>query len=217
MSIGSRPICVWWWKKKIWNVTNWCCKYKLQDDKSFTRHEKCIPRNRKNANKEKVENFFNSRISRTFAVSHSCKTAAQKRNWARKQTMSVCFVLGTQLRTSKSTYPWTMFNHVGNWCYKCKLQADKRSASHENTFSGLGRWRGMSSKWECNRAFPVKNKGNESYKELKEAIAMTNISICGNGGRPRSLGLVKLDASDTSQRSNQLCALALVRFVYNGE
>ena len=46
---------------------------------------------------------------------------------------------------------------------------------------------------------------------------MTNISICGNGGRPRSLGLVKLDASDTSQRSNQLCALALVRFVYNGE
>ena len=58
-------------------------------------------------------------------------SAAQKRNWAREQTMSVSFVLGTQLWTSKNTYPLTMFDHVGNWCYKCKLQADKRSASHE--------------------------------------------------------------------------------------
>ena len=49
-TITSRPsgIC----------IINWCCKYKLQDDKSFTRHEKCISRNRKNTNREKVENFF---------------------------------------------------------------------------------------------------------------------------------------------------------------
>ena len=65
-------------KEEIRNVINWCGKYKLQDDKSFTRHEKCIPRNRKNTNKEKVENFFNSRISRTFAVSHSCKNQNKK-------------------------------------------------------------------------------------------------------------------------------------------
>ena len=58
-------------------------------------------------------------------------SAAQKRNWARKQMMSISFVLRTQLWTSKNTYPLTMFDHVGNWCYKCKLQADKRSASHE--------------------------------------------------------------------------------------
>ena len=67
------------------------------------------------------------------------------------------------------------------------------------------------------RAFPVKNKGNQSYKEPKEAISTRNISICRNGGRPRSLGLVKHDASDTSQTSYQLCPLALVRFVSNGE
>ena len=66
-------------KEEIRNVTNGCCKYKLQDDKSFTRHEKCIPRNRKNANKEKVESFFNSRISRTFAVSHSCKSQNKRK------------------------------------------------------------------------------------------------------------------------------------------
>ena len=53
-----------------------------------------------------------------------------------------------------------------------------------------GGW-GSLSKWECNRAFPVKNKGNESYKEPKEAISTRNISICRNGGRLRSLGLVK--------------------------
>ena len=29
---------------------------------------------------------------------------------------------------------------------------------------------------------PVKNKGNESYKELKEAILTWNISIFRNGG-----------------------------------
>ena len=51
----------------------------------------------------------------------------------------------------------------------------------------------------------------------KEAISTRNISICGNGGRPRSLGLAKHDTSDTSQTSYQLCALALVRFVSNGE
>ena len=81
---------------------------------------------------------------------------------------------------------------------------------------GGGGW-GSLSKWECNRAFSFKNKGNELHKELKEVISTTNISICGNGGRPRSLGLVKHNDSDTSQRSYQLCALALVRFVYNGE
>ena len=54
-----------------------------------------------------------------------------------------------------------------------------------------GGW-GSLSKWECNRAFPVKNKGNESYKEPKEAISTRNISICRNGGRLRSLGLVKI-------------------------
>ena len=70
-----------------------------------------------------------------------------------------------------------------------------------------GGW-GSLSKWECNRAFPVKNKGNESYKEPKEAISTRNISICRNGGRPCSLGLVKHDAW-----SYQLYALALVRFV----
>ena len=32
-----------------------------------------------------------------------------------------------------------------------------------------GGWEGLSY-LECKRAFPVKNKGNESYKELKEAI-----------------------------------------------
>ena len=53
-----------------------------------------------------------------------------------------------------------------------------------------GGW-GSLSKWECNRAFPVKNKGNESCKEPKEAISTRNISICRNGGRLRSLGLVK--------------------------
>ena len=74
-----------------------------------------------------------------------------------------------------------------------------------------GGW-GSLSKWDCNRAFPVKNKGNESYKEPKEAISTRNISICRNGGRPCSLGLVKHDAW-----SYQLCALALVRFVSNGE
>ena len=53
-----------------------------------------------------------------------------------------------------------------------------------------GGW-GSLSKWECNWAFPVKNKGNESCKEPKEAISTRNISICRNGGRFRSLGLVK--------------------------
>ena len=67
-------------KEENSKCNTWCGKYKLQDDKSFTRHEKCIPRNRKNANKEKVENFFNSRISRTFAVSHSCKNKNKKIN-----------------------------------------------------------------------------------------------------------------------------------------
>ena len=57
----------------------------------------------------------------------------------------------------------------------------------------------------------------ESCKEPKEAISTRNISICGNGGRPRSLGLVKHDASDTSQTSYQLCPSALVRFVSDGE
>ena len=65
--------------------------------------------------------------------------------------------------------------------------------------------------------FRSRIKETESHKELKEVISTTNISICGNGGRPRSLGLVKHNDSDTSQRSYQLCALALVRFVYNGE
>ena len=45
--------------------------------------------------------------------------------------LQLSFVLGTQLCIIKSTYPWTMFDHVGNWRHKCKLQADKRSASHE--------------------------------------------------------------------------------------
>ena len=67
------------------------------------------------------------------------------------------------------------------------------------------------------RAFPVENRGNESCKEPKEAISTTNISICRNGGRPRSLRLVKHGDSNTFQRSYQLPALALVRFVYNGE
>ena len=43
------------------------------------------------------------------------------------------------------------------------------------------------------------------------------ILACGNGGRPRSLWLVKHDDSSTSQRSYQSCVLVLVRFVYNGE
>ena len=71
-------------KEEIRNVINWCGKYKLQDDKSFTRHEKCIPRNRKNANKEKVENFFNSRISPTIPVSHSCKNQNKIKKKMRK-------------------------------------------------------------------------------------------------------------------------------------
>ena len=41
--------------------------------RSFTGHEKYIPRNRKNTTKEKVENLFNYGISRTIPVSHSCK------------------------------------------------------------------------------------------------------------------------------------------------
>ena len=86
-----------------------------------------------------------------------------------------------------------------------------RYGEFSNTGLGGGGW-GSLSKWDCNRAFPVKNKGNESYKESKEAISTRNISICRNGGRPCSLGLVKHDAW-----SYQLCALALVRFVSNGE
>ena len=46
----------------------------------FTSHEKCISRNRKNANKEKVENFFNSRVSPTIPVSHSCKNQNKIKN-----------------------------------------------------------------------------------------------------------------------------------------
>ena len=65
-------------KEENSKCNTWCSKYKLQDDKSFTRHEKCIPRNRKNTNKEKVENFFNSRISPTIPVSHSCKKKMRK-------------------------------------------------------------------------------------------------------------------------------------------
>ena len=48
---------------------------------------------------------------------------------------------------------------------------------------------------------PVKNKGNESYKELKEAILTWNISIFRNGGWHHLSGVVKHDASDTSRRS----------------
>ena len=66
-------------KEENSKCNTWCGKYKLQDDKSITRHEKCIPRNRKNTNKEKVENFFNSRVSRTFAVSHSCKNQNKRK------------------------------------------------------------------------------------------------------------------------------------------
>ena len=40
---------------------------------SVTDHEKYIPRDRKNATKEKVENLFNYGISRTITVSNSCK------------------------------------------------------------------------------------------------------------------------------------------------
>ena len=48
---------------------------------------------------------------------------------------------------------------------------------------------------------PVKNKGNESYKELKEAILTWNISIFRNGGWHHLSGVVEHDASDTSRRS----------------
>ena len=45
---------------------------------------------------------------------------------------------------------------------------------------------------EYNRAFPVMNKENESYKELSKAIYTRNISICYNGGRLRLLKLVNV-------------------------
>ena len=99
--------------------------------------------------------------------------------------------------------------------YASLINISYRYGEFSNT--GLGGGWGSLYKWKCNRAFLVKNKGNESCKEPKEAISTTNVSICRNGGRPRSLGLVKHDASDTSQTSYQLCPLALVRFVSNDE
>ena len=51
---------------------------------------------------------------------------------------------------------------------------------------------------EGNEAFPVKNKGNESYKDL--IISPRNISIRRNGGRHRLPGLVIKDDLNTSQR-----------------
>ena len=56
------------------------------------------------------------------------------------------------------------------------------------------------SELECNEAFPVKNKGNESNKELIKAFSPRNISINRNGGRHRLPGLVIKDDLDTSQR-----------------
>ena len=100
--------------------------------------------------------------------------------------------------------------------YASLVNINCRYGEFSNTGIGGGGW-GSLSKWGCNRAFPVENRGNESYKEPKEALSTTNISICGNGGRPRLLWLVKHDDSNTSQRSYKLPALALVRFVYNGE
>ena len=38
----------------------------------------------------------------------------------------------------------------------------------------------------------MKNKGNESYKELTKAIYTRNISICNNGGRLALLKLVNV-------------------------
>ena len=54
---------------------------------------------------------------------------------------------------------------------------------------GGGGW-GTLCYWECNRAFPVKNKGSESYKKMRKAIYTRNISICCNGWRLRLLKLV---------------------------
>ena len=73
--------------------------------------------------------------------------------------------------------------------------------------SGWGVGWGSLSYLECNRAFPVKNKGNKSYKELTEAILTKNISIFRNGGWHHLPGRVKHEASDTSRRSWEVFAL----------
>ena len=73
--------------------------------------------------------------------------------------------------------------------------------------SGWGVGWGSLSHLECNRAFPVKNKGNKSYKELTEAILTKNISIFRNGGWHHLPGRVKHEASDTSRRSWEVFAL----------
>ena len=54
------------------------------------------------------------------------------------------------------------------------------------------------SELECNEAFPVKNKGNESNKELIKAFSPRNISINRNGGRHRLPGLIIKGDLDTS-------------------
>ena len=67
------------------------------------------------------------------------------------------------------------------------------------------------SELECNEAFPVKNKGNESNKELIKAFSPRNISINRNGGRHHLPGLVIKDDLDTSQRC---CPISVLCSVY---
>ena len=58
---------------------------------------------------------------------------------------------------------------------------------------------------EGNRVLPVKNKGNESYKELKEAILTWNISIFRNGGWHHLSGVVKLTILSTLLEEAKKC------------
>ena len=67
------------------------------------------------------------------------------------------------------------------------------------------------SELEWNEAFPVKNKGNESNKELINAYSPRNISINRDGGRHRLPGLVIKDDLDTSQRCCPISVLCSVQ------
>ena len=67
----------------------------------------------------------------------------------------------------------------------CIINKDKLSVWRvfEYWVGGRGGGWGSLSDWEWSGAFLVKNKGNESHKELTEAIETKNISKCFNGER----------------------------------